>query len=72
MFNRTSVSLPLKNNHSGRKAENKPKKEFFYIKDDKTLKFSAAAAACNLAEADSVSGMKTAEGVWEVYNKYSK
>jgi len=40
--------------------------------DDKTLKFSAAAAACNLAEADSVSGMKTADGVWEVYNKYSK
>ena len=40
--------------------------------DEETLKFSAAAAACNLAEADSVTGMKSAEQVWETYNKYCK
>lgn len=39
--------------------------------DEDTLKFSAAAAACNLAEADSVSGMKTKEEVWEVYKRYT-
>ena len=38
--------------------------------DDKILQFSAAAAACNLAEADSVTGMKSAEGVWALHEKF--
>ncbi|MBQ7164953.1 MAG: carbohydrate kinase family protein [Clostridia bacterium] len=40
--------------------------------DEEILKFSAAAAACNLAEADSVSGMKTAAEIWKIYDKYKK
>ncbi|MBR2968789.1 MAG: carbohydrate kinase family protein [Clostridia bacterium] len=40
--------------------------------DEDILKFSAAAAACNLAEADSVSGMMSADKIWELYNTYSK
>ena len=40
--------------------------------DEDILKYSAAAAACNLAEADSVSGMKTVSEIWETYNKYKR
>ena len=39
-------------------------------KDEDILNFSAAAAACNLSEADSVSGMKCAAEVWATYEKY--
>ena len=39
--------------------------------DEDILRFAAAAAACNLSEADSVSGMKTKDEIWEVSKKYS-
>ena len=36
------------------------------------LQFAVAAAACNLSEPDSVSGMKNAKAIWEVYQAYKK
>jgi sugar/nucleoside kinase (ribokinase family) len=39
---------------------------------NKSLQFAVAAAACSLSAPDSVSGMKNAEAIWEVYHAYMK
>ena len=37
---------------------------------EESLKIACAAAACNLSEVDSVSGMKSIEEIRELYEKY--
>ena len=36
---------------------------YYGLSDEETLKFSSAAAACNLFEANSIDGMKTKEEI---------
>ena len=40
--------------------------------DTQLLEFASAAAACNLFGADSVSGMKTRNEIFEVMDKYER
>ena len=40
--------------------------------DERILSFSASSAACNLSEADSVSGMKSKEEIEKLYEKYHR